>query len=242
MWWRKLPTLPSASTAPCSAASMRPPGAIGTGGTLGPSRWVPREILTCIIVPALDTAGRSAVQPRDAGRRRLALLICLPSSSRVGRFDWADRYIACRFACRSGLLWVCLPAPVLVGVPSGLESQGRQGRLSSPAPPLALGSHLVAVPMVASALTARSLGWDCQSSHCSLLFSSAMPLCTNACQMLHACSSLMVAIQYVVHPLQPLALQTEALNRLSCHCLQAASCSDGSTAPLCVDDTRPSAM
>ena len=52
MWWRKLPTLPSASTAPCSAASMRPPGAIGTGGTLGPSRWVlVRYLLALLSLP-----------------------------------------------------------------------------------------------------------------------------------------------------------------------------------------------
>ena len=56
------------------------------------------------------------------------------------------------------------------------------------------------------------------------------------------CSNLMVVTLCCVWVFQPLAMQTEALNRLSCQYLQALSCSDGSTVPLCGDNACPSAM
>ena len=79
----------------------------------------------------------------------------------------------------------------------------------------------------------------CIATQATAFLCHSTPLPTRCCMF---CSNLMVVTHCCVWVLQPLAMQTGALNRLSCHCLQAFSCSDGSTVPLCGDNTRPSAM
>ena len=79
MWWLRPPTLHSVSTAPCSAVLTRPPGMIGTVGTLGPSRWVLLKIH--VSGPwTLQSALLRSILILATARGRA----CLPSSSEAG--------------------------------------------------------------------------------------------------------------------------------------------------------------